>query len=293
MDAGYLKLATLVSQAGGDDVFKLDIQTQIDIWRRENIAPSKTPSVGGPSSSLMNRGVWKVYQLLGGLPFDDQDQGTWVEEVCAGLDWKRILGLCLWYGTGIDTSVAEVVQLYEGLLKRYNPSQISRPLPKYQQERKSGSPSSSSVLSRFDLGASRSLVPSLPSPQKEQAEDPLYSLIRLHADPALSLCKVLDPLSFGPDEKWGGIGMCWHLYMILSRNMRIRDFADRQAPKKPLNGVTSNEATSTDDDGDLVPGEGDSPTANLLTSSYAFELESWGMVQEAAFVLLHLEQGPG
>ena len=39
--------------------------------------------------------------------------------------------------------------------------------------------------------------------------------------------------------------------------------------------------------------EGHSPTADLLASSYAFELESWGMIQEAAFVLLHLEGSSG
>lgn len=292
MDAGYLKLATLVSQAGGDDVFKVDIQTQIDIWRKENLAPSKNPSVGTPSSTLMNRGVWRVYQLLGGLPFDEQDQDNWVDEVCAGLDWKRILGICLWYGTGIDTSVTEVVGLYEALLMRYTPAQIARPTPKWQQEQKSGPLSSSTALSRYDPVALRSPAPSLPTSQKPQAEDPLYSLIRLHADPALSLCKALDPLSHGPDERWGGIGMCWHLYMIISRNMRIRDFADRQALKKALNGIDDRE-TSAEDDVDFTPGEGSSHTANLLTSSYAFELESWGMVQEAAFVLLHLEQAQG
>ena len=92
--------------------------------------------------------------------------------------------------------------------------------------------------------------------------------------------------------------------------MRVRDFADRSHPgakfkdKPPgnlINGFGGNghrelSSSSSDisrDEDDEEPSEGHSPTADLLTSSYAFELESRGMIQEAAFVLLHLEGSVG
>ncbi|KAJ2925405.1 hypothetical protein H1R20_g11674, partial [Candolleomyces eurysporus] len=306
MDAGYLKLATLISQAGGDETFKADIRAQLQIWKDEKLAPTTGGGgLGAGSNGLISRGVWKVYRLLSG-PVDQADEG-WVEQVCAGLDWKRIFGLCLWYGMGVDTSVADIVRLYEGLTRRYASNLVARPLPRWQLEQSSGRQTASSSATPFNLLGSRpsmglitsgSTVPS----SHHQHDDPQYTLIRLHADTALSLSQALDPLSFGPDERWGGIAMCWHLYMILSRVMGVRDFADRvQAAsskgKGKVNGVPNGIHGQEDDDNseeDVSPGhDGHSHTANLLTSAYAFELEGWGMVQEAAFVLLHLEASEG
>ena len=45
------------------------------------------------------------------------------------------------------------------------------------------------------------------------------------------------------------------------------------------------------DDKDLM--EGHSPSADLLASSYAFQLEAQGMLQEAVFVLSHVEGSMG
>ena len=45
--------------------------------------------------------------------------------------------------------------------------------------------------------------------------------------------------------------------------------------------------------GNDVRVEGHSPTANLVASSYAFQLECLGLIQEAVFVLLHIEGSRG
>ncbi|KAF6764293.1 nucleoporin nup189 [Ephemerocybe angulata] len=262
MDTGYLKLATLVSQAGGDKVFKSDIRAQLEIWKDEKLAP--TPGGGG-------LGVG-VYRLLSG-PDDQSDENllaSWVEEVCAGLDWKRVFGLCLWYGLGVDAAVVDVLRLYEGLTKRYNSSLVARPLPNWQSKK-------GRVVQQQQL----SLVPSSRAGHR-QPEDPQYSLIRLHADPALSLSQVLEPQSFGPDLRYGG------------------DFADRAPTYTAATRGAVGRASSDDElEGagstiDVPSSElGHSHTANLLTSAYAFELEGWGQIQEAAFVLLHLEDPEG
>ena len=49
---------------------------------------------------------------------------------------------------------------------------------------------------------------------------------------------------------------------------------------------------SDDDDGDSDV-EGHSPSADLVANSYASQLEQLGMIQEAVFVLLHLEAPAG
>lgn len=306
MDAGYLKLATLVCQAGGDATFKADIRAQLKIWADEKLAPSSNGgnSIGPGSNGLIGRGVWKVYRLLTGPDEHSDEMTSWVEEVCAWLDWKRVFGLCLWYGLGVDAAVADVVKLYDGLIKRYATSTsstlVARPIPQWQIEKQQGrtSVSSSSQQSNGSItGAQRAAANTLFSfnSKQKQYEDPLFSLIRLHSDPALSLSQILSPLSFGPDERWGGVGMCWHLYIILSRSMRIRDFVDR-APVSSGRRVNGRAQNSDDDELESVPSQaelGPSHTANLLTSAYAFELEGWGMIQEAAFVLLHLEDTEG
>ncbi|TFK26610.1 nucleoporin nup189 [Coprinopsis marcescibilis] len=305
IDSGFVKLATLVSQAGGDDTFKAHVREQLDIWKQEKLSPADAIGLGGITGGLISKGIWKVYQLLAGPPpQDDASLSNWVQDVCSGLDWKRIFGLCLWYGTGIDGTVGDVVSFYQTLIHRYSTITIARPLPRWHTEGHAGQ-ASADVANSSAPGPSRTGLGllgsnSAPSTSKLQLEDPLYSLIRLHADPSLSLSQILDPHSFGPDERSGGLGMCWHLYIIISRVMRIRDFSDRTfVPKSTranglANGVGHGHSSDEESDaGDLLAREGLSPTADLLTNSYAFALESWGMVQEAAFVLLHLEASQG
>jgi nuclear pore complex protein Nup98-Nup96 len=83
----------------------------------------------------------------------------------------------------------------------------------------------------------------------ETPDDPLFALIKLCADPTLSLSKALNPLSFAPLELDWGIGMCWHLYIILSRVMRVCDFADRshsgaKSKDKPPGNLTNGSGRS-------------------------------------------------
>jgi len=296
-DGGYLKLSTLISQTGGDAIFKEDIRSQLEIWKNEKL----TPGIGGlgdTQNGLVGKGVWKVYRLLGGLIDDEPDAAGNGDDLCAGLDWKRVFGLYLWYGTDVDATIADVVRAYEPAAQ----TGAARPLPTWTLEGKRLQSTSSSVgtSGTSRLGTSFSSASRVKGP-----DDPLFALIKLHADPALSLSHILDPLSFAPSGLDWGIGMCWHLYVILSRVMRVRDFVDRGDPgirnsrkrktdKGFVNGWGSSGGESSeeesDEDGDV---EGHSPTADLLASSYAFELESWGMIQEAIFVLLHVEGSAG
>jgi hypothetical protein len=187
-------------------------------------------------------------------------------DITAGLDWKRVFGLHLWFSGLVDAPISQVFDAYNQLVKGSSTRKIAGPIPWYEE---------TSTASKW-----RWKLPSPPS-----APDALFSLIRLHAEPSCSLSHVLTPLSFGPSPL--DYSLPWHLYIILSRCMRVRDFADRGDP-----GIRRT-SPSSHDDAEETGVEGHSPSADLLTSSYAFQLEQQGMIQEAVFVLLHLEGSAG
>ncbi|KAJ7457117.1 nuclear protein 96 [Mycena galericulata] len=245
MDGGYLKLATLISQAGGDFEFREDLKEQLEIWREQRV------------DLHIDESVRKVYALLAGVidasvegsKGGGQDKCADVD-IVAGLDWKRVF------------------EAYNWLVKEQTPTRkIPGPVPWYEEN---------SIIPK-----SRWKLPSPPT-----APDALFSLIRLHAEPSCSLSHVLTPLSFGPSPL--DYSLPWHLYIILSRCMRVRDFADRGDP-----GVQRTSPSSSQEDTEETGVEGHSPSADLLTSSYAFQLEHEGMIQEALFVLLHIEGSAG
>jgi nuclear pore complex protein Nup98-Nup96 len=127
------------------------------------------------------------------------------------------------------------------------------------------------------------------------------------------------PLAFSSNPiDWS---LIWHLCLLLrlatsapstpsSFNLSATlDFADREqlatSPSSPERGRTRGlEASGSfssygDIDGSTVEERerrhvlGHSPTADLLTCMYAAQLEGEGMIQEACFVLEHLEASAG
>ncbi|TFK73374.1 hypothetical protein BDN72DRAFT_814625 [Pluteus cervinus] len=270
-DAGYIKLATLVAQAGGDEFFQEDIRSQLEVWHQEGLSGAVTQGTfGQKTKAFVSDDVRRIYALLGGSFLDGEEETTL--EVLSSLDWKRVFAVCLWYGHSgqIDKSVRDVFSAYENLFTRDTTGKVARPLPWYA-ESGTGKPSSPWKLD-----------------SSQPPHDAHYSLLRLHADPTLSLSHVLSPLSFSPSPAdWS---LCWHLYILLSRCMRVRDLGDRSEPvstRSRSHGLTD----TPDPEQDGI--EGHSPSADLLTSTYAFQLEGAGKIQEAVFVLLHLEASVG
>ncbi|KAJ7460571.1 nuclear protein 96-domain-containing protein [Mycena latifolia] len=261
MDGGYLKLATLISQAGGDFEFREDLKDQLEIWREQRV------------DVHIDENVRKVYALLAGVldtalegsKGGGQDKCPDVD-ILTGLDWKRVFGLHMWFSNLVDAPISQIFDAYNRLVEDSAPDRkVAGPIPWYEE---------TGIKSRWKL-ASPSFVP-----------DALFSLIRLHAEPSCSLSHVLTPLSFGLSPL--DYSLPWHLYIILSRCMRVRDFADRGDP-----GIRRTSPSSSHDDADETGVEGHSPSADLLTSSYAFQLEQQNMIQEPIFVLLHIESSAG
>ncbi|KAF5369066.1 hypothetical protein D9758_002925 [Tetrapyrgos nigripes] len=253
MDGGYMKLATLISQAGGDFDFHDDLREQINLWAEEKI------------DVHIDEHIRKVYALLAGMVgrVVQSSKGTGVEkckdiDIVESLDWKRVFGLHLWYSEPVDASISQVYEAYHHLMAT-SPSErlIARPVPWYEEN---------STKTRWRL------------PKPSDIQDGLFSLIRLYSDPACSLSQILKPLSFGQSPV--DYAIPWHLYIILSRCMHARDLADRD-----------DTSILRDDEEDEVVGH--SPSADLLASSYALQLEQLGLIQEAVFVLLHIEGSAG
>ncbi|KAG6844478.1 hypothetical protein H0H87_006614 [Tephrocybe sp. NHM501043] len=259
IDGGFWRLATLISQAGGDFDFQSDLKEQMEIWRNERI------------DVHIEESVRKLYALLAGLVDREVSgsRGGGLEkcsdvDVLKGLDWKRVFGLHLWYSEPVNAPIAQVYQSFNHLITE---GRISRPLPWYAEKK-----TTSSSSSLWNL------------PSTSTAFDGLFSLIRLHAEPTCSLSQILTPLSFGISPV--DYSLSWHLYIILSRCMRVRDFADRGEPLGRRRRMDNEEEEE-------VQQEGHSPSADLLASSYASQLERQGLLQEALFVLLHIEGSIG
>lgn len=264
-DAGNVKLSTLLAQAGGDDEFKGDLRAQLAIWREQKI------------DVHINENVRKVYALLAGIvDVLEGSKGSGIERcpdalLARGLDWKRAFGLHLWFGQPLDASIADAFGAYTDILSDKDEAaslSVASPVPWYAES------------SSYTAGSSAWKLPGGAEPP-----DAMFSLIKLFANPACSLSQILSPLSFGPSPLDSRLP--WHLYIILSRCLRLRDFADRGDP-----GVRHGREDDAENEAEPEV-EGHSPSADLLASSYALQLEQMGMLQEAVFVLLHIEGSSG
>ena len=195
LDNGDMRLATLVSQIGGPEVFRAEVTRQLHDWKKYK------------SSALIGSAYRRLYALLAGivdtLP-GDKSRGV---DGCADiivsdkLDWKRAFGLRLWYGNPFEDTISEVIQTYTAQLSA--PHAPAKPLPPYLE----------SPDDRLDWNMS------------SQPTDILYGLIKIYSDVGVSLDQVLrarDCSTSPLDAR-----LQWHLYMML-RGMQKRDFEDRE-----------------------------------------------------------------
>ncbi|SAM81755.1 related to Nucleoporin nup189 (SonB) [Ustilago bromivora] len=271
LDAGDLRLATLISQAGGDEEVRADISEQLLTWRKEGV------------DAHITRDHRKIYELLSGnvLVSQGTDSRTTKDPIdqmpdlaiCEGLDWKRAFGLFLWYESPYEAPLEHSFERYEAQVAP-SPSKstgIAPPLPWYRE-------SSSLGATRF-----RQLLQKVGGYDR----DALFELLKLYVDPTYGLEPALNACAFGPSNV--DARLPWHLYNLLSRVLQRRDFGDRIEL-----GLNSEDDDMQDDaDGEDAATkpkvQGNSARADTLASSYATQLELLGPWKWSAFILLHLE----
>ncbi|KAI3438757.1 hypothetical protein D9Q98_001175 [Chlorella vulgaris] len=175
--SGNVRLATLLAQAGTKGVGQAELAQQLQTWQETGC------------DRHISTGLRHVYQLLAGQ----------VEAVTPSLnlDWRRALGLHLWYGCQPTASVAEALAAYTAAVEA---GAAPPPLPLYA-ERGGGV---AACGRSFDVA---------------------FELLRLHAvacDPDASgsvdmlrplLARLLRPSGVTPDPL--DYSFCWHMLGVL------------------------------------------------------------------------------
>lgn len=253
VEAGDLRLATLLAQVGGDDDFREDVYQQLAKWRDQRVGAHISPHYR------------KVYELLcgnvgrsEGVASGDKVDGEQSLHVSDALDWKRAFGLHLWYGT-FQATVATAVDRYETAAQA--DEAVAAPFPAYIERPNATAAAAGVASSTWAPGAAG-----------DPPSDPLFELLKLFTDPSHALEQALLPRNFGSSPV--DYRLPWHLYVLISRVLRRRDFQDRVelGEEGVTEGITGN-----------------SVRADSVTESYAAQLEAIGLWQWAVFVLEHLE----
>lgn len=126
---GDVRLACLLSQAGGSSANRSDLSRQLDLWR-----------MNGLDFNFIEKDRIKIYELLAGN-IDGALHGV-------KIDWKRFLGLLMWYQQPPDTSLSVIFKSYQ---RRLNDGRAPYPFPVYIDEGPNEDVLDWSVKDRFDL----------------------------------------------------------------------------------------------------------------------------------------------
>lgn len=126
---GDVRLACLLSQAGGSTLSRSDIAKQLDLWR-----------INGMDFSFIEPERIRIYELLAG-----NIQGA-LEGV--NIDWKRFLGLLMWYQLPPTTPLPVIFRTYQQFLSA---GKAPYPVPIYIDEWSVDEGVDRNTRQRFDL----------------------------------------------------------------------------------------------------------------------------------------------
>ncbi|KAI3680680.1 hypothetical protein L6452_35453 [Arctium lappa] len=127
---GDVRLACLLSQAGGSTVNRTDIDRQLNLWR-----------TNGLDFNFIEEDRIRLFELLAG-----NIHGALGEDM--NIDWKRFLGLLMWYQLPPDSDLTSIFQSYQRLLED---GRAPYPVPVYIDEGLVEDGVSWSPGNRFDL----------------------------------------------------------------------------------------------------------------------------------------------
>ncbi|OCL13785.1 hypothetical protein AOQ84DRAFT_224189, partial [Glonium stellatum] len=271
-----LRLATMVSQIGGDVAMRQDMAAQIDEWRRLDVL------------SEMDDSIRAIYELLAGNCGKCEGKlGDGRENKAAdfqlasrfGLDWRRAFGLRLWYGTLADEPIHMAVAQFADDLREGR--ELVKPVPWF-------------VEHNIDRG--------WVDPAPETREDLLWGLLKLYAAQRLHLpANVEDVLA---PQNTSGNPLNARLSFQLIHLLRARSADpddDRRVhlptARSPAAGLsssflsasaTSNTDASASADADAQAADPLAALADALTLTYATTLHTARHWPTALFAYAHL-----
>ncbi|XP_028803122.1 nuclear pore complex protein NUP96 isoform X2 [Neltuma alba] len=109
---GDVRLAVLLSQAGGSTLNRSDVARQLDLWRINRL-----------DFSFIEKSRLRLYELVAG-----NIHGALFD---VNLDWRRFLGLLMWYQLPPDSSLPIIFETYKHHLDK---GRAPYPLPLYIDE---------------------------------------------------------------------------------------------------------------------------------------------------------------
>lgn len=170
---GDVRLACLLSQTGGSMASRADIARQLELWR-----------INGLDFNFIEKDRIRLYELLAGN----------IQGALSGkrVDWKRFLGLLMWYHLPPDTSLGVIFHTYQQLLEE---NRAPQPIPTYVDE--------GSVEDAMDL-------------KSEEHFDLAYHLMLLHANGERDFNAVKTMFSaFSSTHDPLDYHMIWHQRVVL------------------------------------------------------------------------------
>ncbi|CAG5140466.1 uncharacterized protein ALTATR162_LOCUS716 [Alternaria atra] len=161
LDGLDLRLATMISQIGGDETMRQSMVTQLEEWRRLDVL------------SEMEDPQRALYELLSGNCTKSEGKaGTGRENRAStfnissrfALDWRRAFGLRLWYGTMIDEPIEMAVAQFADAVR--DGHEDVKPVPWF-------------IQNNADMGWN--------DPDAEHREDLLWGILKLYAAEKMGL----------------------------------------------------------------------------------------------------------
>ncbi|KAG0348000.1 hypothetical protein BG004_006376 [Podila humilis] len=188
------RLATLIAQTGRGSKSLPKIEDQLLVYKNQSSDNIKIPDFYMKALAL----------LSGALTTDIAPKGQPSRYVTDGLDWRRTLGLHLWYSNTAEVDLATALDEYVDSLAKS--SKIAKPLPLYRRQ---GANSEQSSQKQVISGGS-------------EHYDFMFQLIGLLVHPSMQLETVLHPLGISPSRL--DYRQSWQFYMILSQSLEVASF---------------------------------------------------------------------